>query len=110
MLLDGLNPTNTFERKLLDVLVAMVTQGIPIPVQVTAADENQIGQSLGAVEARLSQMAAHVKQLEADYQQMGRALGEHSHDIIGMDDIKAQITELYRLVNGLHQLMGARAA
>lgn len=39
MKLDGLNPTNTFERKLLDVLVAMARDGTPIPVQVTAPAE-----------------------------------------------------------------------
>jgi hypothetical protein len=84
MTLDGLNPTNTFERKLLDVLVEMVRTGAPIPVQVTGEryDDTAIIDRLSAVEMLLSQCVAHIKQLEADHLSAETALLTHTHEAL----------------------------
>ncbi len=94
--LDGLNPTNTFERKLLDVLVAMASSGTPIPVQVSGG-----GYDDRAIHQRLDQVIAHVQQLEADYQNVAEKLATHHHPVEGVDDIRSQIIELHRMVHGL---------
>lgn len=49
MTLDGLNPTNTFERKMLEYL----TQGVPIPVTVQST-----GPDLGPLVARIEALEA----------------------------------------------------
>ena len=103
MMLDGLNPTNTFERKLLDVLVALATNGTPIPVQVSSAasyDDTKVRQAVVDLESRLAQVIVSLRQLEVDYQEMAKALGTHGHEVEGVEELRAQIAELYQLVQG----------
>ena len=94
MTLDGLKPTNTFERKLLDVLVAMAHGGVPIPVRIEAApvvayDDSAMRSVLAIHEQRiaelrmvLDQLTAVAKQHKADMRQILEMLSHHTHETI----------------------------
>ena len=92
MTLDGLLPSNTFERKLLDVLVALHTSGKPIPIQVGTApryddtplkaEVMRLEQSVADMRAQLAQVIAVLKQHEADMQQLLSMLSTHTHETI----------------------------
>ena len=87
MMLDGLNPTNTFERKLLDVLVALHRDGTPIPVQITPlapATDDRTRDEVAALRLQVGQLIAAYQQLEADYQQLLGAITEHTHETIAV--------------------------
>ena len=110
----------SFDKTLIDLLAAIQIgqQPIDMPAPRAIALPAPAPAVPQSVLDTIAQLTAHVKQLEADYQQMAAeadcqqmaaeadyqqmaaALRDHSHDITGVDEIKRQLAELVRVVNG----------